>query len=105
MLDFIYDRSIYFCEPSFAQKGRIGEKPVSKAGLDLSEEFAKINLEKSTTSHKFETNLENNDDGDDRETLNDFHLAEVDLIDCVLRTNLIQRIKYETLLLSILYCN
>lgn len=92
MLDFIYDRSIYFCEPSFAQNGRIG---ASKAGLDLSDEFAKINLEKTATSPKFETNLENNEDGDDRETLNDFHLAEVDLVDCVLRTNLIQRIKYE----------
>lgn len=96
MLDFIYERSIYFCEPSFAQNGRIGEKPVSKASLDLSEEFSKINLEKSTTSPKFETNLEQDEDGDDRETLNDFHLAEIDLIDCVLRTNIIQRIKYET---------
>lgn len=95
MLDFIHERSISFCEPSFAQNGRVGEKPVSKAGLDLSDEFAKINLEKSTTSPKFETNLENNEDGDDRESLNDFHLAEVDLVDCVLRTNLIQRIKYE----------
>lgn len=40
----------------------------------------------------FHTNIDD-DEEQSKESLNDFHLAEIDLIDCFLRTNVMQRIK------------
>lgn len=34
------------------------------------------------------------DDINNRETMNDFHLAETDLLECLLRTNILERIRY-----------
>uniref|UniRef100_A0A182VWJ8 RNA polymerase II-associated protein 1 n=1 Tax=Anopheles minimus TaxID=112268 RepID=A0A182VWJ8_9DIPT len=45
----------------------------------------------------FKANLPDPDDPDDvhnRETMNDFHLAETDLIECLMRTNILERIRY-----------
>lgn len=58
---------------------------------ELEAKFAQIELEKRAT--KFGTDVDGNDDEASRDTLNDFHLAEIDLIDCFLRTNVVQRIK------------
>lgn len=58
---------------------------------ELEAKFAQIELEKR--ANKFGTDVDGNDDEASRDTLNDFHLAEIDLIDCFLRTNVVQRIK------------
>lgn len=35
-----------------------------------------------------------NNDDNEYASMNDFHLAETDLIQCLLRTNILQRIRY-----------
>lgn len=87
LLDFTYDCSIDFREPSLTVPA-----PVTSAAAtdDLEQQFANINLNKSK-DRMFQTNID--DDEESKDTLNDFHLAEIDLIDCFLRTNIIQRIK------------
>lgn len=101
-MDFTFDRVVDFCEPSFAQIGRKGDKNSGlavdqpSATNDLSHEFERISLNKSILPPlRFETNLRDDeeDDSADRKELNDFHLAEIDLIECLLRTNIIQRIQ------------
>ncbi|XP_052891202.1 RNA polymerase II-associated protein 1 [Anopheles moucheti] len=45
----------------------------------------------------FKANLPDPNDPDDvhnRETMNDFHLAETDLVECLARTNILERIRY-----------
>lgn len=52
----------------------------------LENQFSKMNI----NSNMLQTNVDNNDD--DVSSMNDFHLAETDLIQCFLRTNILQRI-------------
>lgn len=52
----------------------------------LESEFGKMNI----NSNMLQTNV--NDDEDHLSSMNDFHLAETDLIQCFLRTNILQRI-------------
>lgn len=37
-----------------------------------------------------------NNDDNEYASMNDFHLAETDLIQCLLRTNILQRIRYSS---------
>lgn len=56
-------------------------------------ENSMINLKlTSSSSLPFTANIEENEE-ESKTSLNDFHLAETDLIECLLRTNIIQRIK------------
>lgn len=52
----------------------------------LENQFAKMTLK----SNVMQTNIDDNDD--QLSSMNDFHLAETDLIKCFLRTNILQRI-------------
>lgn len=52
----------------------------------LENQFSKMNI----NSNMMQTNI--SDDEDHLSSMNDFHLAETDLIQCFLRTNILQRI-------------
>lgn len=54
---------------------------------DLSDKFANMDVKEKQTFHNVL------DDDEDTSTLNDFHLAEVNLIECLQRTNIFQRIQ------------
>lgn len=79
LLDCTHECAIHSREPTL---GIVSSK---KRDADLSDEFAKMNV-RQTFHNRF-------DDDDDPSTLNDFHLAEIDLIECLLRTNILQRIQ------------
>lgn len=61
---------------------------VNKKNDDLTDQFAKLNVKENRTT--FHNTF---DDDDDKSTMNDFHLAEINLIECLLRTNILQRIQ------------
>lgn len=61
---------------------------VPKRDSDLNEEFAKMNVKEKQTFHNVF-----DDESEDNSSLNDFHLAEINLIECLLRTNILQRIQ------------
>lgn len=56
------------------------------ANKSLENQFSKMNI----NSNVLQTNVD--DDDDSLSSMNDFHLAETDLIQCFLRTNILQRI-------------
>lgn len=56
------------------------------ANKSLEKQFSKMNI----NSNMLQTNVDDNDDS--LSSMNDFHLAETDLIQCLLRTNILQRI-------------
>lgn len=92
MLDFMRDCSSNFHEPVLG----VDAKPESDSKSDANEgdleaKFAKIELENRAT--KFGTSVDEDGEATSRDSLNDFHLAEIDLIDCFRRTNVVQRIK------------
>lgn len=53
--------------------------------MQLENEFSKMTIQ----SNLMQTNVSEEDD----KTMNDFHLAETDLVQCFLRTNILQRIR------------
>lgn len=59
---------------------------VTSGQINLENQFSKMNI----NSNMLQTNI--NDDEDNLSSMNDFHLAETDLIQCLLRTNILQRI-------------
>lgn len=81
MLDCTHECAIHFREPT------LGVASVKKEVVNLNEQFAKMNVQEKQTFHN------NFDDDEDKSSLNDFHLAEINLIECLLRTNILQRIQ------------
>lgn len=55
----------------------------------LSSRFSKM---KMGNTHKAPLKMDVDDD-ESTESLNDFHLAEIDLVECFQRTNILQRMK------------
>lgn len=74
-----YDCSFDELEPTLEIKS-------AETSNHLENQFAKMTLK----SNVMQTNIDDNDD--QLSTMNDFHLAETDLIKCFLRTNILQRI-------------
>lgn len=84
LLDIIYDCSFDCIEPTLEIQC---EEAGYKKQENLETKFQKMNIQ----SNVVQTNL--NDDEDNKLlSMNDFHLAETDLIQCLLRTNILQRI-------------
>lgn len=77
-----YDCSFDGIEPTLEIQS---DETMSK-GANLENQFAKMNID----TNVMQTNI--SDDDDKLSTMNDFHLAETDLIQCFLRTNILQRI-------------
>lgn len=78
----IHDCSFDGLEPTLEIKS--DEAPNSSANLE--NQFSKLNIK----SNVMQTCV--SDDDDKLSTMNDFHLAEIDLVKCFLRTNIMQRI-------------
>lgn len=77
-----YDCSFDGLEPTLEIKS--DETP--NKNVNLENEFSKMAIQ----SNLMQTNV--NDDDDKLSSMNDFHLAETDLVQCFLRTNILQRI-------------
>lgn len=77
-----YDCSFDGLEPTLEIKS--DDNP--KSSPNLENEFSKMAI----NANVMQTNV--SDDDDKMSTMNDFHLAETDLIQCLLRTNILQRI-------------
>lgn len=86
LLDTTFDCSLDFIEPTL-ELPHENESDNSTESDELSGQFAKMNLKSNLCEAKV------NDDEHHLSSLNDFHLAETDLINCLLRTNILQRIK------------
>lgn len=84
LLDIIYDCSFDCVEPILEIQS---EETGHKKQENLETKFQKMNIQ----SNVLQTNL-NDDEEDTILSMNDFHLAETDLIQCLLRTNILQRI-------------
>lgn len=77
-----YDCSFDGLEPTLEIKS--DETP--NKNVNLENEFSKMAIQ----SNLMQTNV--SDDDDKLSSMNDFHLAETDLVQCFLRTNILQRI-------------
>uniref|UniRef100_A0A182YAE1 RNA polymerase II-associated protein 1 C-terminal domain-containing protein n=1 Tax=Anopheles stephensi TaxID=30069 RepID=A0A182YAE1_ANOST len=102
LLDTVFDSEYGMVQPELAlnithshEEERLQQQQRMEAG------FGAMNLtgDGSRTARKahFKAHLPDPDDPDDvhnRETMNDFHLAETDLVECLARTNILERIRY-----------
>lgn len=84
LLDITYDCSFDCVEPTLEIQC---EESGHKVQENLEMKFQKMTIQ----SNVVQTNL-NDEDDDELMSMNDFHLAETDLIRCLLRTNILQRI-------------
>lgn len=75
-----YDCSFDGIEPTL----EIRTDDTTTKHANLENQFSKMNI------NVMQTNVNDNDDK--LSSMNDFHLAETDLIQCFLRTNILQRI-------------
>lgn len=91
LLDFTRDCSPQFLEPtlSVATTKPLATDSDADDEEDLERQFSKIELDKRS---KFATSVEPEDE-ESSDALQDFHLAEKDLVACLVRTNVVQRIK------------
>ena len=89
LLDFTYDCSVNCCEPTLAiQSEETSQKTINTE--DLGKKLSSIDLN-TTNARIFQSTV--TDDDESTDNLNDFHLAEINLMECLLRTNILQRIK------------
>lgn len=77
-----YDCSFDGLEPTL----EIKSDEISNGNMNLENQFSKMAIQPNL----MQTNV--SDDDDKLSSMNDFHLAETDLIQCFLRTNILQRI-------------
>lgn len=81
-----YDCSFDCIEPTLEIKPDSEETSNNSDSSNLENRFADMNLK----SNMMKTNV--SDEENQYSSMNDFHLAETDLIQCLLRTNILQRI-------------
>lgn len=86
-----FDCSFDGLEPTLEIKS---DETSSKA-TNLENQFSSMNLDPNV----MQTNIE--DDDDKVSSMTDFHLAETDLIQCVLRTDILQRITWVVIYIKI----
>lgn len=82
LLDMTYDCSFDGIEPTM----EIKSSEMMSQNSNLENQFSKMAI----GANVMQTNI--SDDDDQLSSMNDFHLAEIDLIQCFLRTNIMQRI-------------
>uniref|UniRef100_A0A182K9H0 RNA polymerase II-associated protein 1 N-terminal domain-containing protein n=1 Tax=Anopheles christyi TaxID=43041 RepID=A0A182K9H0_9DIPT len=104
LLDTVFDSEYGMVQPELALNithSHVEERNQQEQQMATS--FGAMNLTGRTSSAcqprkaHFKANLPDPNDPDDvhnRETMNDFHLAETDLIECLVRTNILERIRY-----------
>ncbi|XP_050072117.1 RNA polymerase II-associated protein 1 [Anopheles maculipalpis] len=102
LLDTLFDSEYGMIQPELALNiTHSHEEERHQQQQRIAASFGAMNLtgDSSRAPRKahFKANLPDPDDPDDvhnRETMNDFHLAETDLIECLARTNILERIRY-----------
>lgn len=85
VLDFIFETPDGHLQPSLECE-EVGDSLVPD---NIEHQMSKLSL----TNKAFSADVQENDEFN-RSTMNDFQLAETDLMECLLRTNIIQRIGY-----------
>ncbi|XP_070493539.1 RNA polymerase II-associated protein 1 isoform X2 [Chironomus tepperi] len=90
ILDLIFESNFGYLQPLIGSES-LNEQKIVEDELDLS----KMNLNEHSES-LFESKVEDILSVDDREkeSMTDFHLAEINLVECLERTNIIERISY-----------
>lgn len=83
-MDTTIDCSFDCLEPTL--EIRSNEDETSNTDANLENQLAKLSIKSGIQANV-------NDDENKLSSMNDFHLAETDLIQCFLRTNILQRIK------------
>lgn len=87
VLDFIYETPDGHLQPSLENE-EVGDSVDDEGNIE--EQLKKMSL----TNKAFSADVQDTDEEFNRNTMNDFQLAETDLMECLLRTNIIQRINY-----------
>ncbi|XP_052863796.1 RNA polymerase II-associated protein 1 [Anopheles cruzii] len=102
LLDTIYDSEYGMIQPELALNiTHSSEEDRQRKQAELSNDFSAMRLGDSANDRiqrggRFKAYLPDDDPDDvhNRETMNDFHLAETDLVECLIRTNILERIRY-----------
>uniref|UniRef100_A0A182WSC2 RNA polymerase II-associated protein 1 N-terminal domain-containing protein n=1 Tax=Anopheles quadriannulatus TaxID=34691 RepID=A0A182WSC2_ANOQN len=103
LLDTVFDTEYGMVQPELALNiTHSHEEERRQREQEMAAGFGAMNLSGGKGSRPprkahFKANLPDPDDPDDvhnRETMNDFHLAETDLMECLVRTNILERIRY-----------
>ncbi|XP_055540548.1 RNA polymerase II-associated protein 1 [Wyeomyia smithii] len=102
LLDTIYDtkKGIYQPELGLNVTHSRQEEEEERRQCALERGFDSMKLsdqksKQSTRKAQFQAQLDDDpDDLTNRESMNDYHLAETDLLECLLRTNILERIRY-----------
>uniref|UniRef100_A0A182PGT8 RNA polymerase II-associated protein 1 n=1 Tax=Anopheles epiroticus TaxID=199890 RepID=A0A182PGT8_9DIPT len=104
LLDTVYDSEFGMVQPELAlnithshEEEQRQQEQLMAAGFGAMNLSGGIDSAGKPRKPHFKANLPDPDDPDDvhnRETMNDFHLAETDLIECLARTNILERIRY-----------
>lgn len=87
LLDLTFDCSNDLIEPTLQITDNDSQNDTE---AELDKKFAKMNLK---SNKAFQTSISDEDENS-VSSMNDFHLAETDLIKCLLRTNILQRIRF-----------
>ncbi|KFB42617.1 AGAP013288-PA-like protein [Anopheles sinensis] len=100
LLDTVFDSEYGMVQPQLALNvTHSREDELKQRESELQAGFGALNLggrNRASSKPSFKSNLPEDDPDDvhNRETMNDFHLAETDLVECLLRTNILERIRY-----------
>lgn len=95
LLDIAYETKNGMQQPILDnQKVSSAGNASDEAGFDLESSLKNLTLDEGRKV--FESNVEDlvDDTEEDPDKINDFHLAEVNLVECLMRTNIIERISY-----------
>lgn len=95
LLDIAYETRNGMQQPILDnQKVSTAGNTIDEAGFDLESSLKNLTLDEGRKV--FESNVEDlvDDSEEDPDKINDFHLAEVNLVECLMRTNIIERISY-----------
>lgn len=87
-MDITFDSSLNVIEPTLEVFNESVDDNQTLNEQNLTNKFSNLNLK----NNLFQTKLTDEDENK-MSSLNDFHLAETDLIKCLLRTNILQRIR------------
>ncbi|KAL7032681.1 hypothetical protein ACKWTF_007380 [Chironomus riparius] len=90
IIDLIFETNFGYLQPLIGNES-LQDQKIVEDGLDLN----KMNLNEHSES-LFESKVDDILSVDDREkeSMTDFHLAEINLVECLERTNIIERISY-----------
>ncbi|XP_020798262.1 RNA polymerase II-associated protein 1 [Drosophila serrata] len=92
LLDHVHDNAYCHWQPTLQVLGSQGEDKAGDSDPD-SIAFLQRYMKLLTTSQSVRADVDE-DESENRMSMDDFQLAETDLIDCLLRTNVLQRIRF-----------